>query len=411
METRKLYYEDCHLTRFTARVLSCQAVEKGWEVVLDATAFYPEGGGQACDLGILGAVAVTDVRERGEQVIHLCAGPLEVGALVEGVIDYGRRFHLMQQHSGEHIVSGIINARYGYHNVGFHMGAEGMVIDFDGVIPAEDLADIEREANRAVWANIPVKSWYPSPEELPGVVYRTKRALPWPVRIVEIPGYDACACCGVHVAATGEIGLIKILSAIGCRGGTRLEMVCGDHALDILNAAFEQNRQVSQAFSAKWQETGAAARRMNEALEEAKGREGALWKRIFGEIAGSYVKCGDVVHFEEGLEPVQIRELADAIGEVCGGVAAVFSGSDEAGYGFAMVARQGDIRGLGREMTGALNGRGGGKPNFQQGRVQARKDQIVAFFGERWDRKRQAVTRYEKRNGTVHGGHGSCRGG
>ena len=383
METRKLYYEDSHTQAASSTVLSCRPVEKGWEVILDATVFYPEGGGQACDLGTLGNARVLDVQERGEAVVHLCDGPLETGANVEGRIDWERRFRLMQQHSGEHIVSGIINKRYGYHNVGFHMGSQTMVIDFDGVVPAEALPEIELAANRAVWANLPVRCWYPSPEELPNVRYRAKKALPWPVRIVEIPGTDACACCGTHVKATGEIGIIKLFTAVPCRGGTRIEMACGAHAYDLLNLAFAQNRLVSQAFSAKWPETGAAAARMNEALEADKAAKNALWQRIFGGIANSYVNRGDVVHFEDGLDSVQVRELADAIADTCGGIAAVFSGSDEGGYGFAMVARQGDIRPLGKEMTAALNGRGGGKPNFQQGRVNAPKADIENFFAER----------------------------
>ena len=387
METQKLYYKDSHMDRFSARVVDCRETDKGFEVVLDATAFYPEGGGQACDLGTLGGVNVLDVRERGEEIVHLCDGPLEAGAEVEGRIDYDRRFHLMQQHSGEHIVSGIINRRYGYHNVGFHMGAEGMVIDFDGVIPSEDLAAIELEANRIVWANMPVICWYPEPALLENIPYRSKKALSWPVRIVDIPEADICACCGTHVKATGEIGLIKIFSAMGCRGGTRLEMACGDQALAMLNLAFDQNRLVSQAFSAKWQATGAAAQRMNEALEQEKFSKNGLWKRIFRSVAESYVNHGSVVHFEEGLDPVQIRELADAIAETCGGTAGVFSGSDDAGYGFAMVARAGDLRPLGKEMTAALNGRGGGKPNFQQGRVAAAKNDIELFFRQKWGAK------------------------
>ena len=383
MKTRKLYYEDSHLSRFPATVLSCEKTDKGFEVILDATAFYPEGGGQAADTGILGGVTVLDTRERGETVVHLCGGPLEVGAAVEGVIDYDSRFLRMQQHSGEHIVSGIVNRRYGYHNTGFHMGADGITIDFDGVIPAEDLASIEAEANGAVWANLPIKCWYPSPEELPGVPYRTKRALPWPVRIVEIPGFDICACCGTHVQATGEIGLIKLFSVMGFRGGPRMEMACGKQAFDILNGAYAQNKLVSQAFSAQIMETGAAANRMNEALAELKYRLGGLEKRIFDSIAKSYVNHGDVVHFEDGLDNTAVRELADAIGSTCGGMAAVFSGSDETGYAFCLVTRQGDLRQLCRDMTKALNGRGGGKPGFQQGRVQAARAEIEGFFNSK----------------------------
>jgi len=382
MDTRKLYYEDSHLKAFTAAVLACEKAEKGYTVVLDATAFYPEGGGQAADTGTLGNVRVLDTREQGETVVHICDGPLTVGETVEGIIDWEARFLRMQQHSGEHIVSGIINRRYGYHNTGFHMGSDIITIDFDGVIPAEDLAAIEAEANRAVWQNIPIKCWYPSEDELPHVFYRTKRALPWPVRIVQVPGFDSCACCGTHVKATGEIGLIKLFSVMGFRGGTRMEMSCGKHALDILTRAYEQNKEVSQAFSAKIEETGAAARRMNEVLAEQKFRITGLEKQIFAATAANYAGKGDVLHFEEGLDNVAVRELADAIAETCGGTAAVFSGSDEAGYAFCLVTRAGDLRAFGREMAKALNGRGGGKPICQQGRVSAAKAEIEAFFAE-----------------------------
>ena len=378
--TRKLYYENCHLSQFEAEVTCCTAAEKGWEVTLNATAFYPEGGGQACDLGTLGGVWVLDVQERGKDVIHLCDGPLEVGVKVEGVIDYERRFHLMQQHTGEHIVSGIIHRRYGYHNVGFHMGANFVEIDFDGVIPPEDLEQIEREANEALWKNLVVKCWYPSEEELPNVFYRTKKELPWPVRIVEVPGYDSCACCGVHVKYTGEVGLVKLFSVVGLRGGSRIEMACGGKALELLNRVYEQNKQVSQTFSAKIFETGAAAKRMNDALAAEKFRVTGLQRRLFAMVADSYVNCENVLHFEEGLEPALVRELVDAIVSKCSGRAAVFSGSDESGYSYCLAAREGDLRPFGKELNAALNGRGGGKPSFLQGSVKATKEEIKTFF-------------------------------
>ena len=382
METRKLYYVDCHVSRFSATVLQCTETEKGFAVILDQTAFYPEGGGQAADTGILGGVRVLDTREQGEAILHFCSGPLTVGETVEGQIDYEPRFDRMQQHTGEHIVSGLIHARYGYHNTGFHMGTESTTIDFDGVIPAEDLPGLEAAANTAIWQNLPVKCWVPSPEELETVQYRTKRALPWPVRIVEVPGYDTCACCGTHTAYTGEVGLVKLFSAIPFRGGTRMEMACGQRALAILNCAYDQNKQVSQAFSAKIQETGDAARKMNELVASQKYRITGLEMKIFSVIAEGYKAAGDVVHFEEGLDNNAVRELADRIAEVCGGTAAVFSGDDENGYAFCLVARQGDLRQLGKDMTKALSGRGGGKPNCQQGRVSAKKAEIEAFFSK-----------------------------
>ena len=380
METRKRYYEDCHLTEFSAQVISCEAADRGYWVTLDATAFYPEGGGQACDLGILGNAKVLDVQEKGETVLHLCDSALTVGETVTGRIDYARRFDLMQQHSGEHIVSGIINRRFGYHNVGFHMGTGLVTIDFDGPIPAEELALIEREANEAIWQNLPIKCWYPTPEELPTVNYRSKRALPWPVRVVEVPGFDKCACCGVHVAATGEIGLIKMFTCIKFHEGVRIEMACGARALNYLTAIYEQNRQVSQAFSAKVLQTGEAARRMNEVLAAEKFKVAGLQKQVFAAIARGYAGKGTVIHFEPGLQSAQVRELCDAIAEGCGGLAAVFSGTDADGYSYCLMQRGGDLRSLNKAMTAALSGRGGGKPEYQQGSIKAPQADIEAFF-------------------------------
>lgn len=378
--TRKLYYEDCHLAEFTAQVTACEQTHKGWEIQLDATAFYPEGGGQACDLGTISDAAVLDVRERGEAIIHLCDKALKVGSAVFCRLDYARRFDLMQQHSGEHIISGIIHAKYGYHNVGFHMGPNMITIDFDGPIPAEDLPGIELAANQAVWQNLPLHIWYPGEAELPTVGYRSKRALPWPVRVVEVPGYDKCACCGTHVAFTGEIGVIKLFSVIKFHDGVRMEMACGSRALAALNHAFDQNRQVSQAFSAKITETGDAARKMNEALAAEKFRATSLQKQLFRHAAESYVNQTNVIHFEDGLDPALVRDLADMIASKITGTAAVFSGTDEEGYSFCLMTRTGDLRALGKAMTQTLGGRGGGKPIFQQGRVNGTESQIREFF-------------------------------
>ncbi len=382
MPTRKRYYEDCHLTRFSSPVTGCRAVGAQWEVTLEQTAFYPEGGGQACDIGTLGGVRVLDVQERGEEIIHLCDGPLTVGSCVEGEIDYARRFDLMQQHTGEHIISGIVHRLFGFGNSGFHVGREVMEVDFDGVIPAEALPRIEAEANRAVWENIPLRCWVPEPEELPQVVYRTKRALPWPVRIVQVPGYDSCACCGIHVGMTGEVGLIKILSCVKFHSGVRLELVCGERAYRYMARIWEQNRQAAQAFSARPLETGEAARKMNEALSAEKYRCTALQSRILKQIAESYVNQEAILHFEPGLAPGQIRELAERLIARCTGYAAVFSGEDGKGYGFCLASGREDLRPMGKALTGRLRGRGGGKPQFQQGAVEATEAQIRSFFEE-----------------------------
>ena len=384
MQTQAIYYEDGYRSRFTATVLSCEVREKNYAVTLDATAFYPEGGGQAGDTGTLGNVRVLDTQEEGETVVHLCDGPLTVGVQVEGVIDFDRRFDLMQQHTGEHMLSGLIHRRYGYHNKGNHVGGDFVTVDFDGVIPQEDLPSLEAELNAGIWRNVPVKCWVPSPEELPNVFYRTTRALPWPVRIVEVPGFDSCACCGIHVASPGAVGVIKILSIMGFRGGSRLEMVSGRRAWQVLNDGFEQNRQVSQAFSMPMTQTGEGARKMNDTLSQLKYRLQQLQRQRIAQVAQGYAGKGNVLCFAADQDPVLVRELADAIAQTCGGIAAVFSGTDGEGYNCCLVTREGDLRPLGKAMNAALSGRGGGKPVCHQGKVAATREEIEGFFAEQF---------------------------
>ena len=382
MQTEKLYYVNPNLQQFTAQVLSCAPDKGGYRITLDRTAFYPEGGGQACDTGTLGQARVLDVQEQDAQVYHLCDSPLVVGSTVTGSIDWERRFDLMQQHTGEHIISGIIHRMFGHGNSGFHVGEQVMEVDFDGPIPADALAQIEQEANEAVWQDIPLKCWYPDEETLPTVFYRTKRALPWPVRIVQVPGYDSCACCGIHVTTTGQVGLIKILSCVKFHQGVRLELVCGKRAYSIMRDVFDQNKQVSQTFSAKILETADAAKKASEQLAAEKFRAAALEKKVFSYIANAYHGKENVLHFEPGLSSGSIRELTDKIAGNCAGWAAVYSGTDAVGYGLCIVSKTGDVKELGTKATQSLNGRGGGKAGSFQGSFQTTKEQIEHFFAE-----------------------------
>lgn len=379
--TQKLYYLDSEQMRFQASVLSCEETKGGYAVVLDATAFYPEGGGQASDTGVLGNARVLSSKEEGETVVHLCSEPLAVGSTVEGIVDAQPRRIRSQQHSGEHIVSGIVHRRFGYHNVGFHMNLHEMVIDFDGVITAQQLAEIELEANQAVWSNIPLHIWTPAPEELKTVSYRTKRELPWPVRIVEIPGYDTCACCGTHVKATGQIGLIKLFSCTPCRGGTRIEMACGKAALDRMNCLIEQNKLVSQALSVPQEETAKGTQAILSQLETVKFRAVQLRREQSARVEEGYQNAGNVVHFTEGLNGNELRELADGIAAVCGGRAAVFSGEADR-WNYCLADRQNPVQSICKGLNAAFSGRGGGKPNFCQGSVKGEKETIRQFLKE-----------------------------
>lgn len=376
--TEKLYYLDSHMKTFSAKVLSCTEAKKGFAVILDKTAFYPEGGGQPADHGTLGSARVFDVKEQGEEILHLCETPLEIGATVEGAIDWDRRFHLMQQHSGEHILSGFLHAATGCDNVGFHMGADCVTIDFNVPLTAQQIAEAEEKANRYILGNHPVHTMYPEKDELQHLPYRSKKELTGQVRIVEFPGADLCACCGVHVKMTGEIGMVKILSCQKFHEGVRLEMLAGNAAMDYLFKCFEENKKVSGLLSAKQHETAAAAERICKELADTKFRAGKLEEQLFAQKASALQGKGDVLVFEEGLSADGVRRLTDAIFQVCGGRAAVF-GKSGTGYQYAIACKD-DIRPFVKDMNAALNGRGGGKPNFCQGSVASAREEIEAFF-------------------------------
>ena len=385
--TEKLYEQDPFLVKFEANVLSCEKGKKGFDIVLDRTAFYPEGGGQPFDTGRLESaggerkVKVLEVHSREDGIVHTCNHPLEPGTEVTGVIDWDRRFDLMQQHSGEHIVSGLAHYLWGCENVGFHMGAEVITIDFDRPLTEQQFATLEETANWHLWQiNEPVKITYPSPEELEQIHYRSKKALTGQVRIVEFPGADCCACCGTHVKSPAQVGLVKLLSMQKFREGVRIELVCGGRAFRYLNRTWDQNAQVSRFLSAKPFETAGAVERLLEENAALKSRLMALEESRFAALAGQYAGSGDVVLFEDGLSPDALRRLCDAVLHSCGGRCACFSGEDVSGYKYAVGQAGGDLRDFVKELNNTLSGRGGGKPDFVQGSVQAGRGDIETFF-------------------------------
>ena len=377
--SEKLYYTDPFLQEFTATVLSCEQDKGGFKVVLDRTAFYPEGGGQPTDTGTLGGAAVTDVREKDGVIIHTCDKALTVGDTVTGTIDWARRFDHMQQHSGEHMVSGIICARYGCDNVGFHLGKDVVTIDFNHDIDPADLPSIEAQANAFIWSDTPINIRFLEGEALRQAEYRSKKFIPGLVRLVAFPGADCCACCGTHVLRAGQVGLVKLLSCQKFREGVRIELLCGKRALDYLSGIWEQNLAVSRALSAKPLQTAAAVERLQGELESVKLRAATLETADFARKAQEYAGKGDVILFEGDMSADSVRRLCDAVLDTCGGRCAVFAGN-ETNYKYAVGIRDGDVRPLVKELNAALNGRGGGKPNFAQGSVAASESEIKAFF-------------------------------
>ena len=259
-----LYYQTPYVKEFDAIVTACRPAKHGFEVELSQTGFYPEGGGQPSDTGWIGEVHVTHVKEKHGVVVHETDAPLEVGSTVHAAIDWEQRFSNMQQHTGEHIISGLIHAAYGYDNVGFHMGHDEVTVDLNGPLNWEQLKEIEKKANAVVWANLPVQVTYPGEEELKTIDYRSKKELTGQVRIVEIPGADICACCGTHVDYTGEIGVIKVLSLMNYKGGVRFSMLCGDRALENFEAKTEQMQTISNLLSAKPEKAAEAVKLLQE---------------------------------------------------------------------------------------------------------------------------------------------------
>ena len=380
--TEKLYYSDPFLKEFTATVLSCEQGKNGWQVVLDRTAFYPEGGGQPTDFGTLGGVHVTDVREKEGIIVHTCDSELPVGDTVTGVIDWERRFDHMQQHSGEHIVSGIICARYGCDNVGFHLGKDIVTIDFNHDISPDDLPAIEAQANAFIWSDTPIDIRFLEGEALQQAEYRSKKFIPGTVRLVAFPGADCCACCGTHVNRAGQVGLVKLLSCQKFREGARMELLCGKRALDYLSGTWEQNLAVSRALSAKPMQTAAAVERLQGELESVKLRCANLETADCARKAQEYAGKGDVLLLEGPMSADSVRRLCDAVLDTCGGRCVVLAG-EEGNYKYAIGTREGDVRPLVKELNAALNGRGGGKPNFAQGSIAASQAQIKTFFETR----------------------------
>ena len=382
METEKLYYADPFLKEFTATVLDCQAGKNGYTVTLDRTAFYPEGGGQPADHGTLDGAAVTDVHEKNGVIFHNVDRAVEIGKTVTGAIDWARRFDHMQQHSGEHICSGLICGRYGCDNVGFHMGTDIVTIDFNADIPWEELLEIEGQANRYIQEDHPIDIQFHRGAELDAIDYRSKKPLEGDVRIVAFPGADCCACCGTHVLRSGQVGLVKFLSVQKFREGVRIELLCGQRALDYLSRTWEQAKTIGQHLSVKPVDAAAAVERLEGELSALKMRCAGLEEAVFAGIAAEQAGKGNVLLFQPPMKPDSVRKLADAVSKTCGGLAAVFAG-EGSHYAYALGRADGqDISAAVKALNGALHGRGGGRNGFAQGSVEAVQSAIEAFFKE-----------------------------
>ena len=378
--TEKLYDLDSHRKSFEARVLSCEKDGERWAAVLDRTAFFPEGGGQAADGGTLGGLPVLDVRLREGEIRHFLPEPLPEGETVAGELDWEKRFRRMQNHSGEHLLSGLVFREYGYRNVGFHLGDGDVTVDFDGELDRSGLDALETEANRAIAENVPVITWYPPAEELRSLDYRSKLELTEDVRLVKIEGYDLCACCAPHVDRTGESGSLRILDFRRHRGGIRLHMLCGLDAMEDARMRYQATLAISGLLSVPQPETPEAVRRVLRELEETRCALTDARRRLLQLKAAAVPETGEnLCFFEPELDVISLRELVNAGLERTTGLCAAFAGGD-GDWKYVIGSRSGDLRGAAKTLNAALRGRGGGRPEMIQGSFAAGREEIEAFF-------------------------------
>ncbi|MCR5306395.1 MAG: alanyl-tRNA editing protein [Oscillospiraceae bacterium] len=389
MLTKKLYDTDSYLRDFSAKVLRCdplRSTEKhpegaAFAVVLDQTAFFPEGGGQTSDTGNIGSASVLDVQEVNGEIVHYTDSDLEIGSLVRGVLNWQERFRKMQNHTGEHLVSGIVHTQFGYDNVGFHLGTDGVTVDFSGVLSDAELRFVEYIANRVVGLNVPVTVSYPSPEECAVLDYRSKLELTENIRIVTIDGWDCCACCAPHVSQTGAVGGVKILSSESWKGGIRIRMLCGMDALDDYQKRCENTARISAMLSAPQLETADAVERLMQNLQHTREEAAALKHALLDlRIASLTPTEGNLVLFDDLLDNNSLRNLANAGIKLCSGICAVFSGNDTDGYRYIIGSSTVPLRAWSKEFNSALNGRGGGSDQMIQGTVLADAAKIQLFF-------------------------------
>ncbi|MCQ2416821.1 MAG: alanyl-tRNA editing protein [Oscillospiraceae bacterium] len=387
MQTEKIYNQDGYCRTFKARVLSCEALAEvrsdgaAFGVILDKTAFFPEGGGQSSDTGNLGNAYVMDVQEINGEIVHMTDVELPVGEELVAELNWEERFRKMQNHTGEHLLSGIVHKQFGYDNVGFHLGTDGMTVDFSGTLTPAELNFVEYVANRVVGLNVPVTVSYPTPEECARMDYRSKLDLVKDVRIVTIEGWDVCACCAPHVTQTGAVGGIKILSCENWKGGIRLHVLCGLDAMDDYTCRIEQTARISQQLSCKQLEVAEAVERVMKA-SQAEREKSAKLRRVILDMKVSALEAtdGNIVMFDDILDNNNLRDWVNAGVQKAGGICAVFQGNDEDGYRYIIGSRSVKLRAWSKDFNAALNGRGGGSDEMIQGTVKAGEAEIQAYL-------------------------------
>ena len=372
MKTIKLYDDNAYLTVFFANVLSCEKTEGGYAAVLDKTLFFPEEGGQSADTGTINGVQVTDVQIKDDVITHIVQS--EISGNVIGKIDWEPRFDKMQQHTGEHIVSGLVHKLYGYDNVGFHLGNDDVTFDFNGPLTREQLDKIELLANEIIYKNVPVFTYYP--DDPAALEYRSKSDISGPVRIVEIKDADMCACCAPHVKSTGEVGMIKLLEAGSYKGGVRVHLACGRRAVTDYQTKFYNLGIIATALSSGKNNAAEFFTKYQSDVAQLKSQLSQLKKATLELKANAVQKTdGDIVLFDK-MDIGDLRTYVNYLQQNHNGMCAVFIENENSGYNFVIASKKGDLKDLADTFRKTLNARCGGSDVMIQGSVTATKDEI-----------------------------------
>ncbi|WP_448754154.1 alanyl-tRNA editing protein [Agathobacter sp.] len=397
-ETIKLYDRDAYATEFEADIIFCEpnkANDKRFDIILNQTLFFPEEGGQSPDMGILGGYRVVDVQIKNGVITHTVdtsAGDccevekeaeLAAGVHVQGKIDWQHRFYNMQQHSGEHIFSGIVHSRFGFENVGFHLSDSVVTMDFSGVISPEDIAEVEHEVNVAISKNIPIEVTYPSRDELAQLEYRSKIEIEGQVRIVTVPGYDVCACCAPHVKRTGEIGMLKVMNYQNYKGGVRVSILCGFRALEAFRQKCDIISELMGIFTTNQEAIVDNVTKLKAVNQSLKSELGTAKAALLDyKVAELPTDTENAVLFEGGIDTNTARNCVNALVEKYSGFSAFFMGNDEDGYSFIIGSKNADCNTVAAALRNKLGARGGGKPVMVQGSVKAVKREIEEVLKE-----------------------------
>ncbi len=376
--TERLYEANAYTKEFTAKVLDCIKSDGFYKIVLNKTAFFPEGGGQAADKGTLNEIQVFDVQIEEDVIYHYADSPIEIGSEISGKIDFDRRFNFMQNHTGEHIVSGIAHKLFDVNNVGFHLGEELVTIDFDEELTREQLNEVEYLANQKIWQNLPVEAYYPSDDELKNTDYRSKKEIDGALRLVKIKDTDICACCAPHVSFTGEIGIIKLLDTEKMRGGIRIILKCGDFALRDYRNKFENIASISAMLSAKQENVALAVEKLDEKISLTSQKIVELKKKI-ADLTVLSADPKDNCIFVDDCDVKDLQLIADKLHKKLGGIRAVFSKNDE-NFAFAICGEDAELQEIFVNFKSQFAVRGGGRGGMVQGTVTATKENINLFF-------------------------------